>query len=491
MSGLYLEEGEEFVVTTHRISVNFTLYDMMLTTSNLVLIDSSEAGFNPWKIPLRTVAAVHAGKIVSGEPVITLSFVRPEGEDEEPRPLNLLFTQNTGEQRRSERDEWIKNLMEQIVVLRQGKPPLPAPRKKGEETPAQMPRISATRRGIDIPRPHSSAIREEPVLVNLDVVPEVGGGTIMEPVSPQPVTVEEPGENRDQSRTVEQEPGPEPSETIRTGDTGQQPSAGEMEPKGERGTTITATKTPAVPEPEKPEKIPEKPETVAHLPESPAPAPASKTQAPPVEPAPTGPPPPAPPETPGPSLRAIATAALVVIILLAVAAGVWYIAHLAPGGSDLPLTTTTPVPTPETTQVIPTGTATVTLPATTTTTVPAQAPVGIPANGIWLIVSCNESYIGHYGRPGNLADVSGEGRSLYRIPGDTALFQASFQKKMNSGSELTVQVSYNGNVVLSRSTRAPMGTIEFLIDPRTGEFPGPTPTPALWTGFEPGETYRV
>lgn len=181
MGGPYLDRGEAFVVTTHRISVDFVLYDMVLTSRNLVLIDNRSSKVEVQKIPLGNVLSVAAGRVASGEPVITLTFTETEWTDPVP-PMNLLFTQHAGENRKQERDAWTRSLMEQIVAVRQGAEQparLTDPEKKSSMQPA-----ATTLRGVDIPSPHRSVVKAEPVPVRLEVKPE-------EPEQEQPVPAPE------------------------------------------------------------------------------------------------------------------------------------------------------------------------------------------------------------------------------------------------------------------------------------------------------------
>jgi hypothetical protein len=128
MSSPYLKRGESIILTTDRVSINSLLYEVLLTTRHLILVDIRYDQFLPQKIPLSTILSVKGGKVATGEPVITLIF---SDDDKMPDsgPMVLIFTQQPGEQRKRERDEWLKNIMAYIVSVRQetvssGSPPV-------------------------------------------------------------------------------------------------------------------------------------------------------------------------------------------------------------------------------------------------------------------------------------------------------------------------------------------------------------------------------
>jgi hypothetical protein len=118
MSSPYLKSGESIILTTDRVSINSLLYEVLLTTRHLILVDIRYDQFLPQQIPLSTILSVKGGKLATGEPVITLIF---SDNDSMPGsgPMVLIFTQQPGEQRKRERDEWLKNLMANIVSVRQ------------------------------------------------------------------------------------------------------------------------------------------------------------------------------------------------------------------------------------------------------------------------------------------------------------------------------------------------------------------------------------
>jgi len=118
MGSPYLESGESLILTTDRVSVNTVQYDVLLTTRYLILVDVRYAQFQPQMIPLLTIQSVKGGKTANGELVITLFFTET-GSSDKSESMVLLFSQQPGEQRKRERDDWLKTLMGLIVSVRQ------------------------------------------------------------------------------------------------------------------------------------------------------------------------------------------------------------------------------------------------------------------------------------------------------------------------------------------------------------------------------------
>ena len=179
MDSPYLERGESIILTTDRVSINSAQYDVLLTTRYLILVDVRYAQFQPQKIPLLAILSVKGGKTSMDDRVITLYFsdtsLTGSGQ------MNLIFSQYPGEQRDRERDEWLKNLMERIVAVRQ--------ETIGSKTTTPEQGIGIrpeTRRTIapEMQPPHTTVIDIRPEPVELSIVHD-------EPESPAP---EEPAE---------------------------------------------------------------------------------------------------------------------------------------------------------------------------------------------------------------------------------------------------------------------------------------------------------
>ena len=118
MDNPYLNKGESIILTTHRISLDSILLNAMLTSERLTLTDDGYASFQQRTILLQDIISLRSGKIPSGEPVIVLSLTASEMDSQ---PLHLVFSQQYGEKRKQERDEWAKKIMEaRVALIRKG-----------------------------------------------------------------------------------------------------------------------------------------------------------------------------------------------------------------------------------------------------------------------------------------------------------------------------------------------------------------------------------
>lgn len=168
MSSPYLKSGESLILTTDRVSINSLQYEVLLTTRYLILVDVRYGQFLPQKIPLSTILTVKGGKIATGEPVITLSF-SDSGSIENSGPMALIFLQQPGEQRKSERDEWLKNLMGLVVSVRQetSTTSLPASTEDAGIRPSVRRPVAPDK----LP-PRTTVIDSRPAPVELTVIPD-------------------------------------------------------------------------------------------------------------------------------------------------------------------------------------------------------------------------------------------------------------------------------------------------------------------------------
>jgi hypothetical protein len=145
--------------------------------------------------------------------------------------------------------------------------------------------------------------------------------------------------------------------------------------------------------------------------------------------------------------------AAIIVVLLVIIGGTTIIFLLPsgnPGSLDQPTVTPvnqTPVPVTTTPQVM------------------------IPAEGVWVKVTYNGTFVGSYGNPGAQKEVRGTGEQVYAIKNADDLVQASFTKQDDYGNNLTVEVYNNGTLVTQVTKRTPRGTISILIDPKTGKAP--------------------
>lgn len=111
MGSPYLNSGEAIILTTNRVSTDSVLYDVMLTTERIFFIDNRNPRFEPRIIPLNTILSVQGGKTPAQDPAITILFRTGESEGSR-QPLNLIFSQDPNENRKPERDDWVRSLIQ-------------------------------------------------------------------------------------------------------------------------------------------------------------------------------------------------------------------------------------------------------------------------------------------------------------------------------------------------------------------------------------------
>jgi hypothetical protein len=598
MGSPYLESGESLILTTDRVSINTVQYDVLLTTRYLILVDVRYAQFQPQMIPLLTIQSVKGGKTANGELVITL-FFEDTGSSGKSESMVLLFSQQPGEQRKRERDDWLKTLMGLIVSVRQEisydsittagpelgirpskrhpvAPEIPHPYTKVVDTsPAQIELIiipdepeslvlleeNQELQDMAFPgeetksevTPEPSAMEEIPgasqeVPGSLDTIkppipvfektpgasqePTESPDTILPPEVPiiveSALVHEEESESQDTVSLVpaseeipgapEADSGWQKSVTVsllaavkslsspkgRTGvpDTGLPPLPG-IEETWVASPEVTGSKDILVP-PEVPKSvassytqeekaapiippetstIEEKPvasqeDTVSpDLPASPEPVTVESLAVPkqdsqlsePVlpdagkgdesvrQPAPEAIPhtPELPPPSAGPGSRRqtfIAVASIILIILGIAGVMVFY-----PQNPTAPVVEPTPLPT------------------STIQQTPQPPPVIIPTTGVWVRVSYPRNYYGWVGNTGSMRGVNGSGDQIYKIAEGEGIVQVQIQKADTSGDTLTIEIYRDGDAISRRTVSIPMGSIELLIDAKTGNPPGMTP----------------
>jgi hypothetical protein len=125
MGNPYLNRDESIILTTHNVSFNSLVTEVIFTNQRLILFDSRHAQFRYQTIPLATIETVMIREDSEGNPVIFLS-ISPITPDSPPQSKELTFSRQIGGDRKQECDEWVKQLKEQIAsVRRQDLPPQP------------------------------------------------------------------------------------------------------------------------------------------------------------------------------------------------------------------------------------------------------------------------------------------------------------------------------------------------------------------------------
>ena len=128
MGNPYLNRDEFIILTTHNVSFNSLVTEVIFTNQRLILFDSMHAQFRYQTIPLATIETVMIREDSEGNPVIFLS-IAPISPDSPPQSKELTFSKQTSGDRKQECVDWVKQLKEQIasVRLQELTPPQPAP----------------------------------------------------------------------------------------------------------------------------------------------------------------------------------------------------------------------------------------------------------------------------------------------------------------------------------------------------------------------------
>ncbi|MCX6701345.1 MAG: hypothetical protein NTV68_15735 [Methanomicrobiales archaeon] len=501
MGNLYLDSGESIIQTTDRISVNSVASELLLTNRRIILVDSTHSEVDPLVIPFASIVSLQGGWNNSGEPVITFTLTDPDSGG--TQLLDLVFFQQPGEHRKEECAGWAQYLIDHIVLARQET--IRVDTLASTREPGLHPTIH---RWVapDLISPHSTITSSRPVPSGEMMIPEQNDALEViedDEDSPAPFPHEQ--------EVAEDSPAPLPVQELSDDVNAQERDYVVSPVVADEQADVHAAESPAVPdalipttvpEPELPETFPiplpdtptnlqvmETPRTQIPVPESehgspetfPIPFPVLHTDTPqpdlPITPTSVPESEPDLPETIFPSENSVVVAdepavhgtpppsrgsprktippiIAISIILLVIAGGAGFFAlYLAERDAGSHHTIITPTLTQSPTP-IPT----------------LHQPI-IPANGVWVRVGCNSSFVGWVGNPGSLRMVSGTGDQFYKIQNSDNLVQASFQKQEYTGDVMTVEVYKQGKLITDRAVTAPRGTIDFIIDAKTGNPP--------------------
>ena len=179
MGSPYLNSGETIVLTTSRVSVDAVSYDVMLTSERIFFIDNRKARLEPRIIPLSTILSVQGGKTPAQDPVITLMF-RARKEGDTRQPLNLIFSQDPNENRRPERDDWVRGLIQ--LSINQHEKGAGAEKPAVPEATRESGLRPMARHGVapEMVRPLSNVIDHNKTPAHVTIIPEdiAGSGEI-------------------------------------------------------------------------------------------------------------------------------------------------------------------------------------------------------------------------------------------------------------------------------------------------------------------------
>jgi len=515
-----LYSDERVVLQAQNVKVKSVLFEVVLTTRRLVLIDTKKNSIPPQEINLATLKDVELGENAIRDPTITISIITISGNT---RQMVLTFSKTSGGERRRECDEWVRALRQNITsTVYHPVSQAPAPREiepaPVAHPPAAQPPAPAPHR-IDVTNP-------PPPKKRIEIARPMK--KIVEPAPAMPVPVETSSLptgsfcNRCGSRVP-----PESAFCNRCGTPVIRDTGATVQQQEDTGVTWEQYTPPAVPQvqvnpspvfPTIPDKKDRPIEQVIHsiepliedsvprtttaplvpakqvhmaqpaemaepadqvpaagaenvTPEAAAlpgdvkwpvltPSGTSVPETPPAAPAAApvmiSQPPPSPPPRTFP-LKLIAALALVVLVVIA---GVFVFTQ-NPAGT--PAVTPTPgITVPATT--VPTATVT----TVTTTVVPATSPQQVttpsalvPTSGVFVKVTTTGKYSGTVGTPGRLREISDSEGPFYQISTSEGPVVVNLQKSDGTSAVLAIDVYKDGVLMKHVQTSAPKGQIEF------------------------------
>ena len=529
MGDPYLSKDESLILSTQNIRIDGVSLDLMLTSRRLILIDNSVNPFHLRTIPLDSIITVVAGMDVKGEPVFTLSHMDPSGSGA-PQPMDFIFVRQKGKSRSKECNEWAATLNIHAAGARNGA--LSSGTLPYDPVKTIQPRMSATymietfsprkpvmeahpERAGPVTTPVSkfpvgggilAGIDESAPLKNVEMVEPFDSPWLLPPepekmvipdkdehASPPPVIAIEADEN---PATTDKEEPVIPSQEIAI-EADEKPATTNKEepviPSQENATwtnekpEITdvaqawadAVRTATTPSPVIPLMMTSATTPVMkNIDDKPKAEPINKTLEEPVaesnkdvinkdyEPV-VSPPPnadsvpaaisPAVPKIPKSTYPTVQIAAIVIVILVVLGVAVISSFNLLNTGETPP---------------------TVVVPIVTVQPTPTPVPTMVPADGVWVRIEYPGTFIGEVGNPEIMHPAYGSGVRIYKILWSDRTVHAFAQKQENTGDTLTIEIYNNGTLIKRSSTRAPMGSVDILIDPTTGQPPG----------FKPGST---
>jgi hypothetical protein len=507
-----LYSDERVVLQAQNVKVKSVLFEVVLTTRRLVLIDTKKNSIPPQEINLATLKDVESGENAIRDPTITISIITISGNT---RQMVLTFSKISGGERRRECDEWVRALRQNITSTVYH-PVTQAPPKEAEPAPPAQPpvpphRIDITstpppKKRIEIARPMKKIVEAAPTMpVPVETTSLPTGsfcnrcGNRVPPESAfcnrcgTPV-IKETESVALQDDTLSFEPytpavqqiqiTPPPVSFVETEKKDRpieqvihsiEPLIEDSVPRTAPSPLIPAKQPHYTPPADTTEPVSQAPQAAdAESPDAattggvqwPVLSPSGITEtitppAAPVAPPVTGSPHPTPP----PRKVPYKMIAVLAIVILAVIAGVYIFMQGqsgTPGVSPAPTITVPATTLPATT--IPPVTASVAATTMTPSGTPSQVTTPsalVPASGVWVKVTYSGKFTGSVGTPGRLRDISDTGDHLYQISTTDGPVVVSLQKDDGSSAQMTIDVYKDGALMKHTATGAPKGLIDF------------------------------
>ena len=523
MSYPELYSDERVVLQAQNVKVKSVLFEVVLTTRRLVLIDTKKNSIPPQEINLATLKDVESGENAIRDPTITISIITISGNT---RQMVLTFSKISGGERRRECDDWVRALRQNItstIYHPVGQAPAP---KETEPVPAEQPpapappRIEATstpppKKRIEIARPMKKIVEAPPAMpvpvettslptgsfcnrcgnrvppesvfcnrCGTPVAQETGAADLqqekIEVPPPQPAPPAEPAVPQIQitppPAAVAVEKKERPIEDVihsiepliedsvpRTTPAPLIPSRQPQyaTPPADMAEPVVAAPPPqATPPPETTDADAQVPGVLLPAVQWPVLSKTEVTAAEPASPPPAEPvPPPVQEPLPPAPPQRRISFTIIAVLALVVLAAIAGVFVLM---QEQPGTTdATPTTIPATTLPQTTIPVVKATPLPTVTPQPVTTPSPlIPASGVWVKVTYPNIYSGEIGTPGRLRDISDTGTHFYQISTSDGPVVVNIQKDDGSAAEMAVDIFKDGELVKHSQTIAPKGIIE-------------------------------
>ncbi len=172
MSYPELYSDESVVLQALNVKVKSVVFEVVLTTRRLVLIDAKKNSIPPQEINLATLKDVESGENAIRDPTITISIITISGNT---RQMVLTFSKTSGGERRRECDDWVRALKQNItstVYHPISQAPLiqvtePEPAAQPTVSPPQWietPHTPPPKKRIEIARPMKKIVEAAPAM---------------------------------------------------------------------------------------------------------------------------------------------------------------------------------------------------------------------------------------------------------------------------------------------------------------------------------------
>ncbi len=536
-----LYNDETILLEAHNIKVKSVVFDAVLTSKRLILLDNKKGVIPPQEILIGTISTVDGGENAIRDPILTFTII---AKGLTTRQMIFTFPREASGERRRERDDWLRVIKERIAAFDHSTvlsgataPDLESARNPDTPTPS-YPDISGSssqKKKVEISRPRRSIIDSVPSMprpFETTTLP-VGSfcsrcGNRVPPESvfcnrcgtPVAAPAEQPAVSSPAFSTppVTSPPPAAPSavpqvqiptppvfgmgaerkeRTLEEVIHSIEPLIEDSVPRRSEPAPLVPRQYPAppplaeTPAVETPAEVPPLADTpVQPVSGETVPAEASSTASPapflPVLPATT-------PVQP-PRKMKFASIAVIAIVILAAIIGMVIFSNIAGTTPQAPAVTPAITPIPVVTTAAPTPVQTP-APVVTTPEVlmsPTTAPqLAVPPNGVWVRITYPGKFSGTYGTPGGQTSVADKdtGDQFFMISTINGPVVASIQKLDGSSDLLAIEVYKNGISMERKTTTAPKGIIDFQVDLR----PPPTaePTKTVNPTITPLETTAV